>query len=120
MNGLNQIRVSQIFDQKKDFNGIVFSDIETFVRLAAEYLKRPRNLFKARDKLLGIRKRKKVKVALCRTSDYAFENFSRLKYHSLAWEDGDIVALKMRNYKPCIRVAKGIEAVTELIEEEGF
>lgn len=118
MNGLNQISVTEIFDRKRNFNGIVFSDTRTFVEHAAEYVKKPRYVFKRDPKIFG--KQKKIRIALMRTSDYAFENFKKLKYQGLWWNNGDIEAIKMQNYKPCLVVARGIEAVTKLVEEDGF
>lgn len=116
MNGLNQISPTEIFEQR-DFNGVVFSDVETFVKLAAEYLKRPRLLFKGD---------KKIEVGLVRNSDYAFENFRKLKYQGLWWNNGDIEAWKKPGRPDkngqCLTevIARGIEAVTALIEEDGY
>lgn len=121
MNGLNQISSTEIFE-RRDFNGVVFSDTKTFIEHVAEYLKRPRWVFGKRR----FSSDRKVMVALPRTSDYAFENFKKLKYQALMWRNGDIEALKKSNRPdengkyPCIVVARGIEAVTELVEKDGF
>ncbi|MBW2995467.1 hypothetical protein KY312_03865, partial [Candidatus Woesearchaeota archaeon] len=59
-------------------------------------------------------------------SDYAFKNFKKLRYQSLWWKDGEIEAVKKPN-RPnkdgkylVIVVARGFEAVVELIKEDGF
>jgi len=117
MNGLNQISSTEIFGRGKDFRGVVFSDVKTFVELAAEYLKKPRLLFKGE---------RKIKVGLVRNSDYALDNFRRLKYQGLLFQNGNIEAWKKPNKAdkngkyPTIIVARGIEAVTKLVEEDGY
>ena len=120
MNGLNQISPTEIFEQR-DFNGVVFSDVETFVKLAAEYLKKPRWMFRERR----FSSDRKVMVGLVRNSDYALDNFRKLKYQGLWWNNGDIEAWKkpsrIDKNGQCLTkiIARGIEAVTALIEEDG-
>lgn len=111
MNGLKQLSVTEIF-KRENFSNVIFPDIKIFVELAAEYLKMPR----------------KPKMAMMRVSDYAFKNFKRLKYQGLWWKDGDIEAFKRVNYPDknggypvqIIVIARGIEAVTRLVEKDGF
>lgn len=121
MNGLNQISSIEIFE-RKDFNGVIFSDIETFVKLAAEYLKKPRWMFGKRR----FSSDRKVMVGLVRNSDYALDNFRKLKYQGLLFQNGDIEAWKKPNRAdkngqyPIIIVARGVKAVTKLVEEDGY
>jgi hypothetical protein len=121
MNGLNQISSTEIFE-RRDFNDIVFSDIETFVKLAAEYLKKPRWMFGKRR----FSSDRKVMVGLVRNSDYALDNFRKLKYQGLWYRNGDIEAWKKPNKAdkngkyPTIIIARGIKAVAKLIEEDGY
>ena len=107
MNGLNRITMTQLFKQE-NFTRTIFPDVQTFVELAAQYLKIYRS----------------PKMAMMRNSKYAFKNFKHLKYQWLWWNNGDIEAVKRNKQSnienPVQTIARGIEAVTDLIKEDGF
>ena len=120
MNGLNQISSTEIFE--RNFNGVVFSDARTFIEHVIEYLKKPRWMFGKRK----FSSDRKVMVGLVRNSDYALDNFRKLRYQGLWYQNGDIEAWKKPNRAnkngkyPTIIVARGVEAVAKLVEEDGY
>lgn len=88
-----------------DNTNYVFSDVRAFVEFAAEYSR-------------------VTKMALVR--DPFNKKHKTFKYQDLMWKKGEISAVKKPNRPdengqyPLIIVARGTEAVIELLEAEGF
>ena len=88
-----------------DNTNYVFSDVRAFVEFACEYSR-------------------VTKMGLVR--DPFNKKHRTFKYQALMWKNGDILAVKTPNRAdengqyPLMIIAKGTEAVIELLEVEGF